>query len=69
MATQVTMPQGIARIKKFLKEVRSELRKVAWPKRQEILSYTSVVFVTVSVVAALIWALDLAFNRILKLIF
>jgi len=69
MAAQVTVPQGMARIKKFLKEVRSELRKVTWPKKQELLSYTMVVFVTVSVVAALIWALDLAFNRILKLIF
>jgi preprotein translocase subunit SecE len=71
MAGQGSIAQGnmMLRAKKFLKEVRSELRKVTWPNRKELLSYTIIVFVTVVVVASLIWVLDIAFNQIMQLIF
>lgn len=42
----------------FLREVRSELRKVAWPNRHELISYTIVVLVTSLVLTLLIWAFD-----------
>jgi preprotein translocase subunit SecE len=42
----------------FLKEVRSELRKVAWPNRKEVTSYTIVVLVTTLVLVAIVWAMD-----------
>ncbi|MGH3665310.1 MAG: preprotein translocase subunit SecE, partial [Egibacteraceae bacterium] len=32
----------------FLREVRAELRKVAWPSRRELLSYSLVVLVSVT---------------------
>ncbi len=35
--------------RQFLKEVRQELRKVDWPSRRELISYTIVVLVTVVV--------------------
>ncbi len=42
----------------FLREVRSELRKVAWPDRQEVVSYTVVVLVTSFVLIMLVWGMD-----------
>jgi preprotein translocase subunit SecE len=42
----------------FLREVRSELRKVAWPNRHELVSYTVVVLVTSLVLTLLIWGFD-----------
>ena len=38
----------------FLSGVKSELKKVVWPTRRELVSYTGVVFVAVAFVCALI---------------
>ena len=42
----------------FIGEVRSELRKVAWPSRKEVASYTVVVLVTSFVLTMLVWGMD-----------
>ena len=47
----------------FLKEVRQELRKVAWPSRKELLAYTTVVLVAVVVLTSIVFALDLVFTK------
>jgi preprotein translocase subunit SecE len=47
----------------FLKEVRLELTKVAWPTRRELVSYSIVVLVTVSVLTAFVFGLDSLFTR------
>ena len=36
----------IGRITKFLKQVKSEMKKTTWPNRDELSSYTMVVLVT-----------------------
>ena len=41
-------------------EVRGELRKVAWPSRQEVINSTIVVLITVVVMTALIFGFDYA---------
>ncbi|MDU2065454.1 MAG: preprotein translocase subunit SecE [Sporomusaceae bacterium] len=61
-------PQGASRFKKFLREVKSELKKVSWPDKQELISYTGIVFISVVVVALVIWAVDNVFNEVLRLI-
>jgi preprotein translocase subunit SecE len=45
----------------FLKEVRQELKKVAWPTRQEMVAYTIVVLVAVVVLTSLVFGMDLVF--------
>jgi preprotein translocase subunit SecE len=47
----------------FLKEVRQELKKVAWPTRQEMVAYTIVVLVAVVVLTALVFGMDLVFAK------
>ena len=55
-------------VAQFSREVRSELRKVAWPSRSETKNYTVVVILTIVVVTALVAALDWVFsNSVLEL--
>jgi preprotein translocase subunit SecE len=42
----------------YLHEVRDEMRKVAWPKRPEVIRYSIVVVITVIVYTALVGGLD-----------
>ena len=52
----------------FTREVRGELRKVAWPSREEVINYSIIVFIVVVAVTAFIAALDWAFaESLLKL--
>lgn len=53
----------------FLREVRSELRKVAWPSRKELFSYSLVVLVSVSIITAYIAGLDQLFGTLILRIF
>lgn len=55
------------RVGKFVREVRAELRKVNWPNRRELFTYTTVVIVTVLVMAAFIGVVDLVVSQIFKL--
>lgn len=52
----------------FLREVRTELNKVSWPTKNELISYTSVVGLTVVIVCALIWGCDTAFAKLFRVI-
>jgi preprotein translocase subunit SecE len=51
--------------RQFLKEVRLELKKVDWPTRRELVSYTVVVLVTVVVLTSFVFALDLGFSKVI----
>lgn len=42
----------------FIKEVRNELRKVAWPTRPEVRNYSIVVLITLVFLIGMIFALD-----------
>ncbi|MHB8158479.1 MAG: preprotein translocase subunit SecE [Desulfocucumaceae bacterium] len=55
-------------IKKYFRGVISELKKVHWPTRQEVLTYTGVVVVAVIIVGALIWIFDSLMSRLIQLI-
>lgn len=51
-----------------MREVRAELRKVSWPTRSEVVNYSIVVLVVVTLVTAFIGLLDFGFGEaILKL--
>ena len=54
-----------AGVRQFLKEVRQELRKVDWPSRRELVSYTVVVLVTVIVMTTLVYGLDFIFSKLI----
>jgi len=47
----------------FLREVRSELHKVAWPTRSEVANYSSVVLVTLVLLISFIFVLNYGFQK------
>jgi len=47
----------------FLREVRAELRKVAWPTRAEVTNYSIIVFVAVVVLMIFVGFLDYGFGE------
>ena len=55
--------------RQFLKEVRQELKKVIWPTRQELTTYTIVVLVTVVVMTSYVFGLDVLFSRLVLNVF
>jgi preprotein translocase subunit SecE len=55
-----TLPTRLA---EFLKDVRSEMRKVISPSRAEVQSTTLVVLITVFVFAAYFWLVDTIIGR------
>ena len=53
----------------FLREVRGELRKVAWPTRPEVVNYATIVLVALALLIALIFVLDLGFAKFVLFLF
>jgi preprotein translocase subunit SecE len=49
--------------RQFLREVRQELKKVAWPSRRELALYTLVVLVSVVVLTSYVFGLDFVIAR------
>ena len=58
-----TRPNVFQRLGRFLREVVAELRKVIWPSRNQMVTYTIVVIVFVVFMVALVGVLDLLFAK------
>jgi preprotein translocase subunit SecE len=54
------------RLGEFLKDVRSEMRKVWWPGWPEVQSTTIVVLVTTFMFAAFFWLVDTIFGQLIE---
>jgi len=57
------------RLARFLREVVAELRKVIWPTRKQMVTYTIVVLVFVSFMVALVAGLDVVFSAAVAAVF
>ena len=53
----------------FVREVRGELRKVAWPTRAEVVNYSIIVLIAVVLLTAYVAALDYGFGDALLRLF
>ncbi len=62
--------QGIfGRIGLFYRQVASELRKVVWPTRNQLTTYTSVVLVFVGFVILVVSIFDLVLTKVVFWVF
>lgn len=52
----------------FVKESIEELKKVTWPTKDELVSHTTVVIISVIFCAVLIWVVDTFFSTIFRFI-
>ena len=57
------------RIVEFFREVRSELRQVAWPTRNEVFNSATVVLVTLILLVSFIFVLNYAFHHAVDFLF
>jgi len=62
-------PGIFGRLGRFVREVVAELRKVIWPTRKELLTYTSVVIVFVVIMLTIVGLLDVGFTKAMFLVF
>jgi preprotein translocase subunit SecE len=56
------------RVTRFLRDSRAELRKVNWPNRKELTTYTIVVIVITAIISAFIGVVDFTFSEIFGLL-
>lgn len=54
---------------RFVRESISELRKVLWPSRNELVTYSIVVIVFVVIMISIVSGLDIGFARLILLLF
>ena len=58
----------MTRIRRFLEEAWSELKKVTWPTREQVRNLTVLVFVISAAVGVYITIFDLAFTSVIRVI-
>lgn len=51
----------------YLKEVRSELAKVVWPKKEEVVKLTATVIILSAIVGLYLGGIDSAFAKLLEI--
>lgn len=50
--------------RQFISEVRTELKRVAWPSRAEVVTFTTVTLITSGFVTLYVFGLDLSLKRV-----
>jgi preprotein translocase subunit SecE len=59
----------VSRVSLFLRQVIFELKKVVWPTREQLITYTIVVIVFVTIMGLIIAALDFVFVKLVLFVF
>jgi len=58
-----------ARLALFFRQVVAEIRKVVWPTRSELITYTAVVLVFVVSFATIVLLFDIGVARVVEMVF
>jgi len=62
------MANPVLKVQEFLREVVVELKKSAWPTRQELIDSTLVVIITVVVLGLFVSFADVVFLKIISML-
>ena len=65
----ISITQGWKKFKTFLSETRSELKKVTFPSRQEVVTTTVVVLIASVIFAFYLWVADIVILKVYEGIF
>ncbi|MCY4158596.1 MAG: preprotein translocase subunit SecE [Bacteroidetes bacterium] len=63
------MKKIFIKIRNYLEEVATEMRKASWPQRKELISHTVITLVSSFVLALFIFGADRVISRILDVIY
>ena len=58
----------VEKLKNYLQGVRNEVKRVSWPTRQEVISFTILVIILVFVLTLYIWGVDRIIEAILRVL-
>jgi preprotein translocase subunit SecE len=56
-------------VRQYIRDIQTELRRVIWPTAQEVLTYSVVVVVVVSLLTGLVFGLDYVFFKAILRVF
>jgi preprotein translocase subunit SecE len=59
----------LGRLARFYRQIVAELRKVVWPTRSQLTTYTTVVIVFVVIMIGLVTVMDYGFQQAIKYVF
>ncbi|MCI0384197.1 preprotein translocase subunit SecE [Streptomyces sp. CNQ085] len=59
----------LARLALFYRQIVAELRKVVWPTKKQLSTYTTVVIIFVLVIIGLVTVIDWGFTEVVKYVF
>ncbi|GAA4671683.1 hypothetical protein GCM10023347_27020 [Streptomyces chumphonensis] len=59
----------LARLALFYRQIVAELRKVVWPTRHQLTTYTTVVIIFVLIMIGIVFVLDYGFSEAVKFVF
>ena len=68
MANETNVKKNRVSMKQFFKEVSGEVKKLSWPSKKELVSYTLTVLGFIILMAVIIYVLDLVFGEGLGLL-
>jgi preprotein translocase subunit SecE len=68
-AQQAGVPKERVGPRRYLGEVRSELRKVNWPGRQEVVNSSIIVLICIVIMTTLIFGFDYASSKFVLFLF
>lgn len=64
----VARPERRTGVIQFFRESFRELKRVRWPSRREVTTYTAVALLVCFVMGALVWGFDIGVSKLLSLI-
>lgn len=53
----------------YFQDIGKEMKKVSWPKKEELQDSTKIVLITMIIFAAFVYAIDKGISEILKVLF
>ena len=65
---ELNIRSAIESVRGFLREVKTELKKVTWLSRKDTLSGTAIVLVTVFIIAIFLGIVDSGLSNLIKLL-
>jgi len=63
---EISFREKFETVKQFLREVKTELKKVTWPSRKDTLTGTAVVLVAVFIIALFLGIVDSGLSNLIK---
>ena len=68
VSSLILVISNYAKLQKFVVEVKTELKKVSWSTRQELMAATLMVLIITGLLAGFIGIVDLGFSKALRLV-